>query len=83
MNQIQYVKNCETCEKFFKHMRYRASGGQDNPMGLVTGATILGKGYIRIVYSSSGAFEYLRWKDKLFDNVNLMEKVIKQDVETI
>ena len=64
-------------------MRYRASGVQDNPMGLVPGAIIPGKGYIRIVYSSSGAFEYLRRKDKLFDNVKLMEKVIKKDVETI
>ena len=64
-------------------MRYRACGRQDNSMGLVLGAIILGKGYIRIVYSSSGAFEYLRRKDKLFDNVKLMEKVIKKDVETI
>jgi len=52
-------------------------------MGLVSGATILGKGYIRKVYSSSEAFEYLMYKDKLFDNVKLMEKVIKKSVETI
>ena len=36
------------------HKRCRASGGQDRPMGLVSAAIILGKGFIRIVFRSSG-----------------------------
>ena len=33
-------------------MRYSASGGQDNPVGLVCGAVFTGKGDIRIVYGN-------------------------------
>ena len=56
------------------YMRCRARGRQDNPMGLVSGPIPLGKGYIRIVFSSSNAFEYLMWKD----NVIQMKKSHKQ-----
>merc|ERR1719319_1288405 len=49
---LQVTVESISCDWGYFHTRYSASGGQDNPVGLVCGAVFTGKSDIRVVYSN-------------------------------